>query len=449
LTDVEAAISKAGIKVDAVALDQSRADQGPLRVMTSAGAGQVVPADPKALTQAFTEEADSLARQILVTAKVPAAVSAAEATIVVTAQSAAGTLRAESYSVIRGSSTIVPTAPGTPEASGIQIPKEAMYGGLAALGVGLLVLISSVMVAGTQGSLPKTVEQRIADYGSTGVVSTPGAAKAESRGSSLDQAKGAAASMLRHNRGLEARIEQRLEAAGSALKPAEWLLMHATIALICGLVGTLLLGNDFLSVLLFIGAGLLLPWLWLGHRRKRRIRAFNSGLADTLQLISGSLTAGMSFAQSLDSVVAEGHEPIAGEFKRVLVETRLGVPLEAALEGIAQRLESKDFAWVVMAIRIQRDVGGNLAELLNTVAGTLRERDYLRRQVKSLSAEGLLSAYILIALPICMLGYMLSFRRSYIMPMFTDPMGLMMLAVAVVLLLLGWFMMSRIVKVEI
>ena len=142
------------------------------------------------------------------------------------------------------------------------------------------------------------------------------------------------------------------------------------------------------------------------------MKAFNAGLADTLQLIAGSLSAGMSLAQSIDTVVREGQEPIAGEFKRVLVETRLGVPLDDALDGIAERMESKDFAWVVMAIRIQREVGGNLAELLTTVAATLRERDYLRRQVKSLSAEGLLSAYILGALPPAMLVYLLIVRRT-------------------------------------
>ena len=127
------------------------------------------------------------------------------------------------------------------------------------------------------------------------------------------------------------------------------------------------------------------------------MKAFNEGLADTLQLISGSLSAGLSLAQSVDTVVREGMEPIADEFKRVLVETRLGVPLEAALQGVAERMGSKDFEWVVMAIRIQREVGGNLAELLNTVGATLRERDYLRRQVQTLAAEGKLSATFLAA----------------------------------------------------
>ena len=448
LADVEAAITDAEVKVDAVALDQSEADSAPLRAMTAAGAGEVIPADPEALTQAFTDEADSLARQILVTAKIPDGVSGTEATVVVTATDGTAPMRAESFSVIRGDSGPSLQNPTSADDTGLQIPREAMYGGLAAIGIGLLILLGSLMAMATADASPKSAEQRIAAYGVPGP-SHPGSRKAESSSSTLDSAKGAAASMLRHNRGLEARIEARLEAAGSAFKASEWLLMHSTIAILFGLVGLMLGSGDAFFTFGFLLLGLALPWLWLGRKRKKRIKAFNSGLADTLQLISGSLSAGMSLAQSLDSVVAEGNEPIAGEFKRVLIESRLGVPLEAALEGIAARIESKDFAWVVMAIRIQREVGGNLAELLTTVAATLRERDYLRRQVQSLSAEGRLSAYILVALPIGMIAYMMAFRRSYIMPLFTEPLGLMLSFSAVVLLTLGWFMMSKIVKVEV
>jgi tight adherence protein B len=448
LRNVEKAISDAGVQVDAVALDQAADDLGPLQAMTTAGKGELIPADPEALTQAFTDEAASLARQILVTAQVPPSVTHTEGTVVVTVSDGSTTLSAQSYSVIREHPAPVAEAPSSIKDTAIDIPKEAMYGGVAAIGFGLLVVLSMMMMMATPSSAPKTAEARIEAY-STAANPQPGARKAESSGFNLDQAKVAATSMLHRNRGLEARIEHRLEGAGSALKPAEWLLMHGTIAILFGLVGVLLGNGNLLLLLGFLIAGAVVPWLWLGFRRKRRIKAFNSGLADTLQLISGSLSAGMSLAQSLDSVVAEGNEPIAGEFKRVLIETRLGVPLEVALEGIAQRIGSKDFAWVVMAIRIQREVGGNLAELLNTVGATLRERDYLRRQVQSLSAEGKLSAYILVALPIGMLFYMLSFRRSYVMPLFTEFLGIMMLFVAVVLLALGWLMMSKIVKVEV
>ena len=165
--------------------------------------------------------------------------------------------------------------------------------------------------------------------------------------------------------------------------------------------------------------------------------------------MSGSLSAGLSLAQSVDTVVREGQEPIAGEFKRVLVETRLGVPLEDALDGVAERMGSKDFDWVVMAIRIQREVGGNLSELLNNVGATLRERDYLRRQVQTMSAEGKLSGYILGGLPPAMLVYMLLVRRDYVMPLFTTPMGWAILAFGASSSPWAHSSISRIVKVEV
>lgn len=140
---------------------------------------------------------------------------------------------------------------------------------------------------------------------------------------------------------------------------------------------------------------------------------------------------------------------MAGEMRRVLIEQRLGVDIEDALEGIAERMSSKDFSWVVMAIRIQREVGGNLAELLNTVADTLREREYLRRQVKALSAEGRMSAWVLGGLPIAMTVFMLLFRPDAIRPLYTEPLGLLMIVAAIVLLGLGFTVMSKLVKVEV
>src|SRR5690606_34039233 len=134
-----------------------------------------------------------------------------------------------------------------------------------------------------------------------------------------------------------------LTAGGSALKPAEWLLIHGGIAITSGLVGALLGGGDIIFILIFLFLGGLLPWLWLGRKRKKRLEAFNSGLADTLQLVAGSLSAGMSLAQSIDTVVQEGNQPIAGEFNKALVDSRLGVPLVDALENVAVRTESQDF----------------------------------------------------------------------------------------------------------
>lgn len=215
------------------------------------------------------------------------------------------------------------------------------------------------------------------------------------------------------------------------------------------MTGFLLSGGGLLLAGVTLLVGAVLPWLYLSRKRSKRLQAFDGQLADTLQLISGSLSAGLSFTQSLDTVVREGSEPVSGEFRRALVEQRLGVDIEEALEGVAQRMESDDFAWVVMAIRIQRRVGGNLAELLLTVAGTLREREYLRRQVAVLSVEGRLSAWILGGLPPVFVTYLALARPTYLAPMWQMPLGWVMSSTAAVMMLVGVFWMRKSVKVEV
>jgi len=195
--------------------------------------------------------------------------------------------------------------------------------------------------------------------------------------------------------------------------------------------------------------GLAAPWLFLSVRQSRREAAFLGQLPDTLQLLAGSLQAGYSLPQAMDSVIREAKPPIATEFNRALVETRLGLPAEEALDGIAARTHSRDFSWIVMAIRIQREVGGNLAELLGTVAETLRERERLHRQIRSLSAEGRLSAIILAALPFVFTGYLLIKQPDYLRPLYTNPYGIGLSFVGIVLLLVGVEWMRRAIKVEV
>ena len=161
---------------------------------------------------------------------------------------------------------------------------------------------------------------------------------------------------------LETRISQRLAGAGSGLTAAEWLLLHAGIAIGAALVGFVLGGAGLAVLGLVLGA--VGPWLYLKFRHSRRLSRFNGQLAETLGLMAGGLQAGLSLPQAVDTVVREGNEPMAGELRRALVEQRLGVDITDALESVGQRMDSEDFGWIVMAIRIQREVGGNLAEIL-------------------------------------------------------------------------------------
>jgi tight adherence protein B len=165
--------------------------------------------------------------------------------------------------------------------------------------------------------------------------------------------------------------------------------------------------------------------------------------------VVGSLRAGFSLPQSIDALVREGSEPVAGELGRALAETRLGGDLEDALDRVGQRNASQDVAWLVMAIRIQREVGGNLSEVLETAVGTMRERARLGRHVRALSAEGRLSAIILLAMPIVLGGWMFVFRREYLEPLYTRPLGILMLATSVLMIGVGGLWLRKIVRVEV
>lgn len=447
LETVTAAVSAAEVEVDVISLEQS--PDPDLTALAEAGGGEVVPATSGALTQVFAAEADALDRQVLVTADVPDDLDGTQQTVAVTLETSSGPVTAEAFATVAES-----VAGGTGvddqllRSSGWAMPAWAMYAGIVLVGAGLLLLL--VLLVPRAAPAP-TAADRVVSYTSrTG----PGAAAA-SEGPRLDteqamaQAKDAAAQVLQRSKGLEARIAARLDGAGSELKPAEWLLIHTAVVVVAGLFGLLLGAGSILLGLVFLGLGLVGPWVYLGLRRSRRRKAFNEGLPDTLQLISGALTAGLSLAQAVDTVVREGQEPIRSEFKRVLVETRLGVELESALEGVAERFESKDFEWVVMAIRIQRQVGGNLAELLDTVAATMRERAYVKRQVAALAAEGKLSAIVLGGLPPLFLVYLLLTNYDYVSILFTDIRGIVMIVGATLWLGVGVFWMSRLVKVEV
>lgn len=251
------------------------------------------------------------------------------------------------------------------------------------------------------------------------------------------------------SRDLDVRLGRRLDGAGVPLRPAEWIVVQVASAAVLAVLFGLLGGGSPVAAALGLLIGIGLPIGYLVIKEGRRSTAFLQQLPDTLQLIAGSLTVGHSLAQAMDAVVREERQPVSIEFNRALVETRLGMPVEDALEGISSRMDSQDFAWIVMAIRIQREVGGNLAEILTTVAATIRERERLRRQVNGLSAEGRLSAWILGGLPPIFATYLILVRPSYIKPLFTDPIGVALLAVMIVLMITGVLWLSRIVKVEV
>jgi tight adherence protein B len=418
--------------------------------MTEAGNGQVISSDGDALAQTFASEADVLARQVLVTAQVPGGFDAEEATVEVRLPSSTTTLVASALARINDASAPTTSSPSiaVPDAepAGWDAPPWVLYVAFGVLGLGAIG-VAVLLVPGPPA--PLTIADRVAAYSAA----TRGAPAAEDHQSvsepMLDQAKAAAAGVLERHHGLNDRLTRRLTAAGSEFKPSEWLLVHIGVVLAAGLVGLLVGGGNILIGLLFLLPGAFAPPMYLSFKASRRRKQFDTALPEVLQLLSGALSAGLSLAQAVDTVSTEGPQPIASEFKRVLVEARLGVGIEDAFDAVAERFQSKDFAWVVMAIRIQRQVGGNLAELLTTVSETMRERQYLRRQVNALAAEGKLSALILAALPPMVFVFVMFTRGDYMRPLFSTGIGLMMLIGGTVWLAIGIFWMSRLVKVEI
>jgi tight adherence protein B len=249
-------------------------------------------------------------------------------------------------------------------------------------------------------------------------------------------------------RGLLVKVEGMLERANLPLRPAEALFFYlagvAIIALLLfGIVGNLLVA------LIGVAVVALLPPAIVSFLANRRRKQFNSTLPDTLQLLASTLRAGYSLMQGVEAVSQEVSEPMGRELRRVVTEARLGRPLEEALEGVASRMESGDFAWAVMAIRIQREVGGNLAELLVTVAETMTERERLRRDVNALTAEGKVSAIVLGILPVGLGLFIYTANPGYMDPLFDKTIGKILLFGSILLAFVGFWWMKKTIEVDI
>lgn len=276
-------------------------------------------------------------------------------------------------------------------------------------------------------------------------------APVKAAGGVLDQATSRmveAVEVVAAKRGVLAAVSSRLEAAGLPLRPAEYVTFHLLAVVGSGLLAQFATGRLPLS-LTVVGIATVAPIVALGIAVDRRKSRFEGQLADVLNMISGSLRGGWGVQQAIGLVVQEAPSPAAEEFKRVETETRLGMPLERSLQSMADRMDSAAFHAAVSAIAIQREVGGNLAEVLDVVATTIREREALRRHVKALTAEGRLSAYLLVALPILMVLVLLVINPDYLLTLLTTPFGVTLAATGLVLLVVGSLWLRRATKIEV
>lgn len=252
---------------------------------------------------------------------------------------------------------------------------------------------------------------------------------------------------------IDARIQPRsggilsrrnLDAAGLKKQPADYLLIAGLITVFMGVFG-FLLGGLFAAVLMIVGTivGLTMSVKLLTSRRQAK---FDDQVPDTLRMLAGGMRAGHSLLRSLDAAAQESDAPMADELSRIVNETRIGRDLGESLIDVADRTKNEDFSWIAQAIEIHREVGGDLAEVIDHVGETIRDRNQIRRQVKALSAEGRMSAIVLLSLPVVLFIALQFINPVYAKTFSSTVPGYIMMAVSAVMLSLGAFWLSRLIK---
>ena len=258
----------------------------------------------------------------------------------------------------------------------------------------------------------------------------------------------AAGQMVAESAGFAERLDRRLEQSGLSLRPGEF-VAGAFLAAVVGGAAAGLLFQSVMWGLTGAVVAALIPISALAMAARRRLNALQAQVVDVLMIIASSLRAGHSFLQALDMVSKEIAEPAAGEFSRAVSEIRLGRSVDEALSALGDRMASDDFEWAMMAVNIQREVGGNLAEVLDTVAETLRDRETVRRQVRVLASEGKLSARILTVLPFAIVLFIAKTNGGFLDPLFETFIGRVILGFGAFLMVVGILIMRKMVRVDV
>ena len=244
---------------------------------------------------------------------------------------------------------------------------------------------------------------------------------------------------------------EELELANIRMQPPAFVLMVMSAALVLAVAGLLLTAGTVFVIPVMLALAALSPLgakILLTLRSGRRRAKFADQLDESLGLLAGGLRAGHSLLRAIDAASQETEAPTSGEFARVVNENRIGRDLGDALENTAARMRSDDFRWVAQAIAINRDVGGNLSQVLDQVGHTIRERNEIRRQVKALAAEGKMSAWVLILLPVGVFTFLVLTQPAYFSSFFGSVWGIIALATAGILLVAGALWMMAVVKVK-
>jgi len=333
-------------------------------------------------------------------------------------------------------------------------PMTLAVAGVAALAI--LVIAAGVAMSGSGSGINARLERYAAGRSETQTSGGGGIADLIAQSQTLGQLNRAV-----EQRDFGANLAREIARADLRLKVSEYLLIWAGSTIgVPVLLAVLSVGVEGLRnpLIWVVGAliGFLLPRFWLKRRQNGRLNAFNKQLPDTITLIANSLRAGSSFLQAIEMVVREARPPISTEFSRVIREVNLGLPFEQALENMVRRVKSDDLELMATAINIQYTVGGNLAEILDSIAFTIRERVRIKGEIRTLTAQQRLSGYVVGFLPIGLAGFLFVAAPNFMEPMFFNPPGILGLPAGVVILFIGGFMMflgfmiiRRIVDIEV
>ena len=450
-----AAAKKAKVKVFTVGLEVPGRpqDQVSLAKLAEATGGDTVPTSAENLETLFVALGRNLASQYAVDVPLPPGLnSEVDFRLRVQASGGVGEYHNDKFFIgLQAAPSTVPIPaelPRAPALSRLESSQGRYIVALCGFAAVLLVLLL-LLGPGSRGTRPyRALRQRLSPYSLTAAIADERARPTAFGSSEWAGRATAMAETLVRRGNLEEAFLDRLEAAGLNMRVAEFVLISLGSAFIPPLLVLILTQNLLLAALVVL-LGTVGPFLYLAVMASRRQAKFDEQLPSTLQLVAGALQAGHSLQQAVDTVVHEAADPIAAEFQRVLTEARLGRPLEEAFEAMARRTKSLDFEWTVMAIRLQRQVGGNLAEVLSTVSQTIRDRYTLKRQIRALSAEGRLSSVILSVLPVLLFAGLLLLNPIFLRPLYTTPAGLMMMAGAAVLMILGVFWLKKITEIKV
>jgi tight adherence protein B len=455
LADVESTLAGKHLPGDVVAF-RLPGEPTVLKSIASASGGRVLPASSAgSLAGAFASAANAFRQQVLVSVTVPRSLANQTRRLDVSATAGSSSISASvvvklPFVAGAATSTHLVTSEPAGSTSNVGLIVIIVVSFLGLLLIALVALFAPLMRKARADKASRLADvHRYRVVGALGTASPqPAVAERPTASSALTERTLSFVDKAVRAGGKREGLVSELDRAGLRIRPEEWAALQVLVPVILGAL-LAFVASSFVAGIIGAIIGLLAVRAYIARKIANRAAAFSEQLPETLQLLIGSLRTGFSLNQAFAGVVREGNEPTASEFARALTEVRIGADLEDAIDGVADRMQSEDLHLVVTAVRISREVGGNLSEVLATTMTTMRQRVELRGLIKILSAEGRLSARILIGLPFAIAAFLSVFRPNYLKPLFHSGIGIGLLIAAGVLLALGALWLNRITKIEV